>query len=496
MLDQKTLQNLLSTIPADITFADFLSEKGYSTQINHLNIHLNPSQKIDFSGCQFNAVQFTGNFHGSTFEQVSFTNSNFRKAIFSMSTFKDSTFHNCGFVDSNLKGSSFINNELNATKFWNSDISNAAFINSSINHAVFAKSKFDNVLDYENKITDLHIVFNQDYYKVDYAFNEAHSHQVKPVIAIIGDTQWHSTPYYILDKYSGKPVTIDQDAPASIDTDALNVEIKHVLNEIKESGLKYPSIVQQILHSEQPMIQTIKASAYQAMGNADAVWIPGGPDLHPEFYGEENTYSYPSYDYYREILEFSLTEAALKMDKPILGVCHGSQLVNVYYGGTLHQNVDGHGGGITPQLEVHTHDGLLGSVIDGPIHGPSYHHQAVKDVAHPLQVVATYNGVIKATQATDGSKMMLTQFHPEYEYDKNSENILNLFVDLSSEEKMRAKAIQISEVVDFGTSLESILANDKPIEAVHHHQGSTLSAYLPHFVTQLCYGEVEAVTVI
>ncbi|HRE32059.1 MAG TPA: gamma-glutamyl-gamma-aminobutyrate hydrolase family protein, partial [Candidatus Berkiella sp.] len=77
--------------------------------------------------------------------------------------------------------------------------------------------------------------------------------------------------------------------------------------------------------SDQPTINAIKAFAYDRLEKADAIWIPGGPDLHPEFYGENNTDSWPSSNYYREILEFSLTEAALALGKPILGICHGSQ---------------------------------------------------------------------------------------------------------------------------------------------------------------------------
>jgi gamma-glutamyl-gamma-aminobutyrate hydrolase PuuD len=204
------------------------------------------------------------------------------------------------------------------------------------------------------------------------------------------------------------------------------------------------------------MIKAIKDYAYHIVEYADSIWIPGGPDLHPAFYGEENTRSYPSWNYYREILEFSMTDAAIAMDKPILGICHGSQLVNVYYGGTLYQHVDGQSG-ITPELEILTYEGLLGSILEGPIRGPSYHHQAVKDLAPPLEVVAIYDGVVKATQATDGSKVMLCQFHPEYEEDKNSENILNQFIHLSSQEKILSTALSLSDVIDFGSPLGSVI---------------------------------------
>ncbi|HRE32060.1 MAG TPA: hypothetical protein PLD88_08810, partial [Candidatus Berkiella sp.] len=78
----------------------------------------------------------------------------------------------------------------------------AAFVDSTINHSIFAKAKFENVLDYQNKIQNMHIIFSQEY-QVDYAFNQADSHLIKPTVALVGDAEWHDTPYYIVDKYDG-----------------------------------------------------------------------------------------------------------------------------------------------------------------------------------------------------------------------------------------------------------------------------------------------------
>jgi len=458
-IDQVNFNSLLAKAAPQDKLADLLSHAGFSTNISHLQIHLSTNQPIDFSGCHFDNVKFSGYFQKATFENIHFTNSVFQEAQFSFSTFKKTQFNNCAFVDSDLKSVSFINSELKTSKAWNSDFSNAAFVDSSISHSLFAKSKFDNVLDYQNTINNMHIVFSQQYHN-DYAFNQANAYHIKPTVVLVGDSEWHDTPYYIVEKYHGNPTTIGQYAPESINTDVLKQEVENAFNDIKVNGLKAPSIAQHVLQSDQPMINAIKAYAYKVLENADSVWIPGGPDLHPEFYGETNTASYiwGGYGYYREILEFSLTEAALALDKPILGICHGSQLVNVYLGGTLHQHVDGQSG-ITPELKIETHFGLIGSVIEGPTHGPSYHHQSVKDVAPTLEVVATYDGVIKATQATDGSKVMLCQFHPEYEHDKSSENILNQFLGLSAEDKMRSKIVELSDVVDFGTPISTLLEN-------------------------------------
>lgn len=464
-INQSDFNLLLAQAAPQAHLADLLIGAGYNNNLRDLHIHLEATQQINFSDCQFDHVKFSGHFQAATFEHIQFNDTVFYQAQFSFSTFNHTQFTNSAFVDSNLTNVSFIQSEMKTSKAWNSDFSNAAFIDSSISHSLFAKAKFDNVLDYQNTIDNMHVVFSQDYHH-DYAFNQANTHFIQPTVALVGDTEWHDTPYYIINKYHGNPITISQYAE-NIDTVALTAEVQKAFADIQLNGLKAPSIAQHVLQSDQPTINAIKAYAYEQMAMADSIWIPGGPDLHPEFYGEENNHSYPSYSYYREILEFSLTEAALALNKPIIGICHGSQLVNVYLGGTLHQHVDGQSG-ISPLLVVVTDQGLLGSVIHGDIEGPSYHHQAVKDVAPTLEVVATYDGVIKATQATDGSKVMLCQFHPEYEHDQNSENILHQFLNLSAEDKLLSTAIALSDVVDFGTPMNDVLTTLHDTPASSH----------------------------
>lgn len=486
-ISQQDFNLLLSQAAPQAHLAELLLGAGYSHNLRDLHIHLEATQHINFSGCQFDHVKFSGHFQAATFEHIQFNDTVFYQAQFSFSTFNHTQFTNSAFVDSNLSNVSFIQSELKSSKAWNSDFSNAAFIDSSISHSLFAKAKFDNVLDHQNTIDNMHVVFSQDYHN-DYAFNQANTYLIQPTVALVGDNEWHDTPYYIVEKYHGNPITISQYAE-SIDTSELATEVQKAIADIQLNGLKAPSIAQHVLQSDQPTINAIKAYAYEQMAIADSIWIPGGPDLHPEFYGEENNHSYPSYSYYREILEFSLTEAALALNKPIIGICHGSQLVNVYLGGTLHQHVDDQSG-ISPQLEVVTRQGLLGSVIHGDIQGPSYHHQAVKDVAPTLEVVATYNGVIKATQATDGSKLMLCQFHPEYEADQNSENILHQFLNLSAEDKLLSTAIALSDVVDFGTPMNDVLTtlHDAPAsnDTSSHWFDNALTyiaSFMPSFIS-------------
>jgi len=407
-------QNALSLVTPDLKFADILSSQGYNTEISNIHIHMNENQSIDFSGCNFNGVTFSGNFKQSTFEYVKFNNVTFQHGDFSSTTFNHVSISNSIFSQSNIKDASFIQSEISATSAWDCDFTNTAFVKSSIQDSLFGKSVFNNVLNEQSVIDGMHIICNTyDYSVVPFA---AEYHCVQPpTIALVGDTKWFSVPHSIVMDYTfNLPITISEYAPNTIDEYALKNEVQLALNDIISNGLHEPSIAQQILKSDQPTIKAIKDIAYHAIENVDAIWIPGGPDIHPEFYGEANTHSWwISNSYYREILEFALTDAALSANKTIFGVCHGSQLVNVYLGGTLYQDVPEQFG--YPLLNIETHEGLLGSIIDGPIIGPSFHHQAVKDLAPSLEVVATYEGVIKATQSNDGSKIMLTQFHPEYE---------------------------------------------------------------------------------
>lgn len=75
--------------------------------------------------------------------------------------------------------------------------------------------------------------------------------------------------------------------------------------------------------------------------DADVICFTGGADVDPEFYGEEpieqtNFYSKRDHD---EALIFG---QALALKKPMIGICRGSQLLNVLNGGKLWQDVNNH----------------------------------------------------------------------------------------------------------------------------------------------------------
>ena len=71
----------------------------------------------------------------------------------------------------------------------------------------------------------------------------------------------------------------------------------------------------------------------------DGLLITGGQDVDPALYGEEPHEKLGSLSRLRDKMETKLTDAFLKADKPVLGICRGMQFLNVYFGGTLYQDI-------------------------------------------------------------------------------------------------------------------------------------------------------------
>ena len=67
--------------------------------------------------------------------------------------------------------------------------------------------------------------------------------------------------------------------------------------------------------------------------------LAGGRDILPKHYGQEATDALGRTDPLRDTFEFALVARALERQMPLLGFCRGMQVLNVAFGGTLHQDV-------------------------------------------------------------------------------------------------------------------------------------------------------------
>ena len=143
-------------------------------------------------------------------------------------------------------------------------------------------------------------------------------------------------------------------------------------------------------------------------------------------------------------MEKIVLEDAMKKNKPVLGICRGIQFINAFLGGTLYQDLPSqHSSDIehhqTPPYDIPIHDVSIRKST--PLHDclgadrisvNSYHHQAVKDVAPGLEVMAeSEDGIVEAIYMPSYGFLWAVQWHPEFSYKKdvNSKKIFQAFVE-------------------------------------------------------------------
>src|SRR5262245_46685946 len=125
-----------------------------------------------------------------------------------------------------------------------------------------------------------------------------------------------------------------------------------------------------------PVVRDLEA----LIGRLDGVCLSGGPDLDPDAYGarerhEERGPTEPGPD----PSEPALARSALERGMPVLGICRGSQALNVACGGTLHQHLPGHrqeepGTETTHEVEIFPGTRLAGLLGAGTMAVNSFHH--------------------------------------------------------------------------------------------------------------------------
>lgn len=200
-----------------------------------------------------------------------------------------------------------------------------------------------------------------------------------------------------------------------------------------------------------PMILPVEGTAPEwelILGQCDGVIFSGGNDLDPALYGEPiwNDTVTPAPE--RDPGELEILKLALERNLPILGICRGIQLLNVYFGGTLYQD-------IPTQLETDVkhameephhrtcHDCVLepGSPLRAllgrdTIQVNSHHHQAVKDVAPGFEVMGRCSdGIVEAIWNPERDFLWAVQWHPEkiWDIEETSGKIFEAFLTACGE---------------------------------------------------------------
>lgn len=154
----------------------------------------------------------------------------------------------------------------------------------------------------------------------------------------------------------------------------------------------------------------------------DGLIIGGGDDIGPELYGGKLGVS-ARLDPKRDELERCLAEAALEQNIPVLGICRGSQMLNVALGGTLDQDAwttfgpDRKITTILPKREVCVEEATHLSLISGeqPMKVNALHSQAVDRLGQGLRVSARdTGGMVQAIERVRDPFALGVQWHPEH----------------------------------------------------------------------------------
>jgi putative glutamine amidotransferase len=124
-------------------------------------------------------------------------------------------------------------------------------------------------------------------------------------------------------------------------------------------------------------------------------------------------------DKLRDQVEFALLKAYLDAGKPVFGICRGLQLINIYFGGSLHQDIaegsmhdNGKSYYITHRLTAEA-DSIVGAAYGTTLSVNSAHHQAIKRLGDGLRPTAFWEG--KYIEAFEHVSLPLfaVQWHPE-----------------------------------------------------------------------------------
>jgi putative glutamine amidotransferase len=180
-------------------------------------------------------------------------------------------------------------------------------------------------------------------------------------------------------------------------------------------------------------LQQSPAKLQEQLGGLDAFVLPGSPsDVNPARYGASKHNKINEIDDNRDSTDMAILDHAFRAAKPVLAICYGCQLLNVYRGGTLVQDIRSerpasgahgstdlppgsvkgdveHGAAFTPGSQL----ARLNQAEAGTIN--SSHHQAIDQPGKDLRVTGkATDGTIEGVEWTGDSNWVVgVQWHPE-----------------------------------------------------------------------------------
>jgi len=203
--------------------------------------------------------------------------------------------------------------------------------------------------------------------------------------------------------------------------------------------------------NHEPWVKVVRMSYkennFSDIKNCDGILLTGGQDVHPRLYGKPEYIPYcHDTDERRDEFELSVLEYSQQHQLPVLGICRGLQIANVFAGGTLLPDIVANGNADHTKLgegsdryhSVSIKENSLLQEIVGSKMGEinSAHHQSADKIGQGLTGnAASDDGVVEGLERVqqDGKPfLLLVQWHPERmsNLESNfSRNIKNKFLE-------------------------------------------------------------------
>ena len=174
----------------------------------------------------------------------------------------------------------------------------------------------------------------------------------------------------------------------------------------------------------------------------DGLLLAGGADINPQYYDQDFKENMGIISPERDEGELIVLKEFFKTQKPILGICRGHQLLNIFRGGTLFQDLKYFGKPVLkhrqdfyPELGVHKvkiidQDNILSKLYGTDVLTNSFHHQAIDKLGEDLTTIATTeDGIIEAIQMKSRKFLYGIQWHPEMMTARGNEEMKKIFIE-------------------------------------------------------------------
>ena len=168
----------------------------------------------------------------------------------------------------------------------------------------------------------------------------------------------------------------------------------------------------------------------ELMEMCDCFLLPGGDDMDASYFNEENDSHNALVDSKIDSLDYKVIDYALKSNKPILGICRGLQVLNVYFGGTLLQHIEdnSHKKNYDDVLEL-VENSTFENILKNKFIINSFHHQCINKLGKGIKVEGVSKGVVELVTHKD-YPIIATQYHIEQLNDENTDKTMKYFISL------------------------------------------------------------------